>query len=139
MNPNKGFTLARTLYLFFWSIVIIYVLLSEIELLPTAYIAPDAQTLYGLNMLCIVLCLAGTWGCLRMFAIDKVKKNIEDSPQNIITWNIVRTSILGICILINAIIYYATLSDTTPLYCMLITLTGFVFCWPKREETSGKE
>lgn len=125
---------ARLTYICFWTITILFALLSECNVLPTGYVQADAQTSYALNMLCVLLTLGGSWGALRLFALKGVKERISRKPHQVPQWNMLRTCILGFCILLNAIVYFALLSDTTPLYCLLITLTAFIFCWPKQDE-----
>lgn len=136
-SPNLQF--ARTIYIAFWVVTALFALLSEIDILPTGYVQTDAQTSYALNMLCVLFTLGGSWGALRLFALKSVKERINKRPQQVPQWNMLRTSILGFCILLNAITYFAVLSDTTPLYCLLITLTAFIFCWPKDGEVGVKD
>ena len=111
---------------------------SELDVLPVAYLALDVQSAYAMNMLCVILTLAGTFISLRLFAVNKIKQEIQNAPCSITKWNIIRTIILGVCALINIMSYYALCNDTTSLYCFLITITGLVFCWPKKEEVASK-
>lgn len=137
-HTSPNLQLARTIYIAFWVVTVLFALLSETDILPTGYLQADAQTSYALNMLCVLFTLGGSWGALRLFALKSVKERIGNRPQQMPQWNMLRTSILGFCILLNAITYFAVLSDTTPLYCLLITLTAFIFCWPKDDEIGAK-
>lgn len=128
----------RGIYFAFLGVVLIFASLSELDVLPTAYLALNAQSAYAMNMLCVLLTLGGTFVSLRLFAMNKVKQNIKKNHSCIIEWNIIRTLILGVCMIINIMAYYALCNDTTPLYCFLITITGFVFCWPKMDEVASK-
>lgn len=134
MNNNTNLRLSRIIYIAIWLIIAIVFFLSERGILPVGYLPQDAATIYMLNMLCIVLTLAGVWGGLKLFSLKNVRSHITAHPQALPFWNVMRTCILGLCNFINLIVYYALVSDTTALYCLLITLTAFVFCWPKNGE-----
>jgi len=45
-----------------------------------------------------------------------------------------RIALLATAIFVNLLVYYALQSGTTPMFCLLITLAAFVFCWPKENE-----
>ncbi len=143
MENNNGksecsLKIPRCIYIAFWGLMLLYVMFSELDVLPVAYLALDVQSAYAMNMLCVILTLAGTFISLRLFAVNKIKQEIQNAPCSITKWNIIRTIILGVCALINIMSYYALCNDTTSLYCFLITITGFVFCWPKQEEVASK-
>lgn len=131
---NKDLLLARTLYISVWAAVAIFALLCESGLLPIGYVTANAQTEYMLNLLCIVLTLTCTWGSLRLFATKKVRKSISNKTNGLRNWNLLRTTILAFSIIINLITYYGLTNSTSALFCLLITLAGFVFCWPKHNE-----
>lgn len=135
-TSNKDLILARTLYLSVWAAVAIFALLCECDLLPIGYVTANAQTEYMLNLLCIVLTLTCTWGSLRLFATKKVRNSISNKTNGLRNWNLLRTSILAFSIIINLITYYGLANSTSALFCLLITLAGFVFCWPKHNETN---
>ena len=125
---------ARTIYLSVWCAIAIFALLCECNILPIGYVKANAQTAYALNMLCIVLTLACTWGSLRLFAFKGIRSKLNKHPQHLQQWNMLRTSILPLAILVNLITYYGVVNSRSALFCLLITLTGFVFCWPKHDE-----
>lgn len=127
---------ARIIYITILALDALYALLSEIGTLTTAFIPSNNETEYALNMLCIVFTLGASWGSLRLFATKPIHKQLCDKPHMAPTWNIVRESILGTAIFINTIVYYGMMNGTTPLFCLLITLTAYVFCWPKKDEIS---
>lgn len=131
--PTSAPRTSRIVYLSLCLLGFVYAVLCETDLLPTGYLPVTPQTAYALHMLCIVLTLAGTWGALRLFAVKRIKRALGDRPALLLPLNLLRTSIQALVIAVNLLIYYATLS-TTPLYCLLISLVGFIFCWPKDEE-----
>ena len=113
---------ARAFYLGAWAIFLMLAGLSEAEILPTQYITPTAESMYAITLTCILMGIG-------------VKKQIQtdESKKQLCRWNNIRTTIMSVAILFNLATYYATL-HTTPLYCMLIAIVGFVFCWPKDGE-----
>lgn len=125
---------ARVIYLTVWLLVAVFAALSETGIIATGYLVGDAETSYALHMLCVVLTLGGTWVGLRVFALKSVRRCLSQKPQSIPYLNLLRIAILALPIFTNLIVYYALLSGTTPLFCLLIALTGFVFCWPKKDE-----
>lgn len=126
---------ARAFYLGAWAIFLMLAGLSEAEILPTQYITPTAESMYAITLTCILMGIGGTWISLRLFTFPGVKKQIQtdESKKQLCRWNNIRTTIMSVAILFNLATYYATL-HTTPLYCMLIAIVGFVFCWPKDGE-----
>lgn len=132
MTPNLK--LARIIYIGVWAAVTLYALLSEAELLPVAYVKATPSLDYALNMLCVVLTLGTTWGGLRLFAFKKVKAMRTDRPSLLFSLNLLRIALLATAVFVNILVYYALQSGTTPLFCLLITLAAFVFCWPKENE-----
>lgn len=133
-SKDVSLRLARIYYLGVWCAVIIYAALSECDVLPSAYVQVNAQLEYALNMLCVLFTLCCTWGALRLFALKKLRTLREAKPQMLPMLNVLRTTVLATAIFINVLVYYALMHSTTPLFCLLITLLGFVFCWPKANE-----
>ena len=135
-NNNKtDLTLARAIYIGVWAATIVIAILYECHFLTEGYIKADAETEYALNMLCVLFTLGGTWGSLKLFATKHVRTALHNQPSKLPQWNMSRTGILACCIFINLIVYYGLMSGTSALFCLLISLTGFVFCWPKQGET----
>ncbi len=130
--PTNTPKVSRIVYITLCLLGIAYAAACEADLLPTGYLPVTPQMAYALQMLCIVLTLGGTWGALRLFAVRRVRQALGKRPNLLLPLNLLRTSIQGLVIAVNLLIYYATLS-TTPLYCLLISLIGFIFCWPKNE------
>lgn len=133
-TKSNNLLLARAIYISVWGAVIIFALLSECNILPSGYVEANAQTEYMLNMLCIVLTLTCTWGSLRLFATKRVKNSATQKANGLRNWNMLRTAILTFSIIVNLITYYGLANSTSALFCLLITLAGFVFCWPKNNE-----
>lgn len=135
MNTDRKSLLpARLIYIGVWIVVAVYAALAEAGWVSTGYVKPDATVEYALHLLCVLFTLCGTWGALRLLAFKQVRRTLTAHPQKLPQFNLVRTAVLGTAILINLLVYYALLSGTAPLYCLLITLLAFVFCWPKEGE-----
>lgn len=134
MTSKPNLLFARTIYISVWCTVGLFALLCESGILPIGYVNANAQSEYALNMLCIVLTLTCTWGSLRLFAVKRVRNRLNKHPQDLPQWNFLRTGIISLSILVNLITYYGLVNSTSALFCLLITLAGFVFCWPKQDE-----
>lgn len=124
---------ARLLYAAVWLVVVLFVALSETDVLPVGYIKDGAGLSYALHLSCIVLTLASTWGALRLPAFARVKRACEERRGLLPVLYMLRTSWLGVAALLDAVIYYGLLDGTTPLYCLLIAVVGLMFCRPSRE------
>ncbi len=126
--------LSRIIYVLVWIAAAVFALLCEADVLPVGFIPGDSQTGYALHTLCIFLTLGCTWGALRLFTIGVVRRRIQREGGVLIRWNVVRTLLLAVAIAANLVVYYGLMNSSTPLYCLFITLVGFVFCWPKNNE-----
>lgn len=126
--------LARIIYIGVWAAVALYAALCEAGFSPSACLKATASLEYALNMLCVALTLGTVWGGLRLFAFKKVRKMREERPRMLLSLNLLRIALLATAIFVNLLVYYALQSGTTPMFCLLITLTAFVFCWPKEDE-----
>lgn len=65
------------------------------------------------------------------FATKKVRNSISNKTNGLRNWNLLRTSILAFSIIVNLITYYGLANSTSALFCLLITLAGFVFSLAK--------
>lgn len=130
---------ARMSYAILWLVIVCYALLSEIDVLPTAYVKPDAQLLYALQILCVALTLLSTWGALRLPVMKTVRHACELHPERHYIYSILRMCWLGTAVLIDLIVYYALTADSWSLYCLLIGLVGLVFCYPSAPEPPAKD
>lgn len=125
---------ARITYIAIIVLLAVLATLFETDTITNGFIKADNETAYALNMLCIVLTLGFSWGCLRLFALSKIKEQITQNVVQLTFWNIVRTTSLGLTALIDLLAYYGMMNGTTPLFCLLIALASYVFCWPKQDE-----
>lgn len=124
---------SRIFYISVWAVLVLYVFLTEADVLPRGYVARDASLEYTLHLFCVLFTLGGTWTALRLFNGKKIRHTLTARPHLLPHYNFLRTGILASAIVLNVIVYYALDSSATPLYCLLVTLIGLVFCWPKDE------
>ena len=134
----KDLKTPRIIYIATWAALALVAAAFESGVLAAGFISADAQQAYVLHVMCILLGIGGTFSSLTLFRHKAVRRQLQatapsEAATNLGKWNIVRTLDMAIAILFNLVVYYGTMG-TTPLYCMLIALAGFVFCWPKTGE-----
>lgn len=116
----------------------LFALAFESGILTAGFLSLNAEQDYVIHLLCIFFGIGGTFGCLKLFRLKKVRAQLtqEDNLSAALSlqkWNIVRTLCMAVNIAVPLVVYYGTLG-TSPLYCLLIALTGHIFCWPKTGE-----
>ncbi len=124
-----------------WGVVGLFALLSELEVLPTAWLSPTAEVEYVCQLLCVALTLGSVPVALRLLVLPKVKMQLEKNPACVVKWHKLRLVLMVVPMVFNLAVYYALASTTGPLFCLLISLAAFVFCYPsayEAEEKSGK-
>lgn len=120
----------RVLYVCVWVLAAFMCVLEETNVLPKGFLQSSPQTDYVLHMICVVLTLSVTWGGLRLFAFKSIRAKLEQNPMLYPMLNVVRIGIVALVLFVDLFIYYALMSGTTPLFCMLIALVALLFCWP---------
>lgn len=134
----KDLKTPRIIYIGTWVVLALVAAAFESGILTAGFISADAKQTYVLHVMCILLGIGGTFSALTLFRHKSVRKQLQaadpsEAAFNLAKWNLVRTLDMAGFILFNLVVYYGTMG-TTPLYCMLIALAGFVFCWPKTGE-----
>ena len=139
-NPSsqRALLTLQKLYFLLWAAVGLLALLFETDVLPTAFLPADAQTEYVCQLLCVALTLGSVPVALRLLALPKVKMQLEKEPGRAVQWNKLRLVLMIVPILTNLVVYYALASTTGPLFCLLISLAAFVFCYPSAYEPEQK-
>lgn len=135
---------ARIIYVCFWIVLLLFVALSELEVLPVGYIKVDAQVQYALQMLCILLTLGVTWASLSVFMVPRARRQNRKTVCGVWDWSFLRVALLVLVALLNGVIYYGLLNTASPMFCMLITYMGLLICWPRNpkgrfENMDGKQ
>ncbi len=115
-----------------------FALLSEKGVLPTGYLGGNPQAQYLLDVVCVVLCTAGTYLALRLMSFDKVKNALKtEAAAAYYKWDNVRLALIALCVWVEVCVYYATLQSQTAHYALMISLVAAVFCIPTARERDG--
>ena len=103
-------------------------------------VQPSPELRYALLMLSICLTLSTAWLSVGM---SKFGGSSHRRPKGLalrLRHPALRVSVSGVAVLTNLFVYYALHPDTSPMFCLLISLTAFIFCWPSVDsETGGNE
>lgn len=128
----KKFKLPHYIYFLILINIIFLMGLHELELIPSGYYLADNNVMYFLQIFCIMSTLGSCWTSLRLFTGKKIQEQISKGESHLTKWNLIRISIITIPLFINLEIYYAILYNSSFLYCFLISLISFIFCWPQK-------
>ena len=103
-------------------------------------VQPSPELRYALLMLSICLTLSTAWLSVGM---SKFGGSSHLRPKGLalrLSHPALRVSVSGVAVLTNLFVYYVLHPDTSPMFCLLISLTAFIFCWPSVDsETGGNE
>lgn len=125
----------QIVFILIWLVVICWVVLCELNVLPQGYLFGSADAEYISNMFCILTAVGGTYLACRLFVFKRAKAELYDEEGNIVPeayrrWNNRRLLLLALAIFPSAFCHYAGPLSQTPLFCMLLALTGSLLCWP---------
>ena len=131
---------ARILYYIMGGIAILFAILCELDIVPPAYLHADsAEEHYRLDITCILITLLNTYTALRLPASTRAKKQLAADKRKYALIQCKSAILMAVAVYINLAVYYGTLRSTA-LYCLLISLIGFVFCYPKQlHDAENKE
>lgn len=123
-------------YVFFWLIPAFLLGAGEFDLLPVGLLADDVRAVYYFETLSIILTAICVPLALKLFSLVLKKKidqlTITTALQRYMQWSIVRLGLLEFSVILSILCYYLALSSTGNL-CMLIGLTGSLFCLPSEK------
>lgn len=123
---------ARILYYIMGGIAILFAILCELDIMPPAYLHADsAEEHYRLDITCILITLLNTYTALRLPASTRAKKQLAADKRKHALIQCKSAILMAVAVYINLAVYYGTLRSSA-LYCLLISLIGFVFCYPKQ-------
>ena len=98
----------------------------------------DGQARYVLDVLCVVLCIVGTYVALRLMSFKRVQHLLQTSGDAVYyRWVGIRTFIVALCIWSEVVVYFVTLQSQTAHYALFISLVAAVFCIPTQRERDG--
>lgn len=128
----KTLLLSRLLFAFVWVVACVVALLSELAILPVAYIRQDPAGQYATQMIGIVLALACIYVSLKWYKFSFIQRRLTDDSdaRQYQRLGLVRVLIIAVPVLYNIVMYYATLNGQLS-FCFLISMLASVFCWPK--------
>ena len=131
---------ARILYYIMGGIAILFAILCELDIVPPAYLHADsAEEHYRLDITCILITLLNTYTALRLPASTRAKKQFAADKRKHALIQCKSAILMAVAVYINLAVYYGTLRSSA-LYCLLISLIGFVFCYPKQlSDAENKE
>ncbi len=132
---NTTFKKLQTLYLGIWATAALFVGLSELEILPTAYLAESPTTRYVTDLVAVVLTFGGTFLALRLPAFAAAKREMADTDDATAyaayaKWSLRQLVCLAAVVWGNAVIYYACHFLSMAQYGLLIALIAAIFCYP---------
>ena len=120
-------------YIFFWVLPAFLMGAGELELMPVGGLADDAEAVYYLETIGILLTAVCVPLSLKLFSMvlkNKINElTVTLALKRYVLWSNVCLGILEVVVLFNLLCYYLTLSNTGNL-CMLIGLTASLFCLP---------
>ncbi len=122
-----------------WATTALFVGLSELEFLPTAYLAESPAARYITDLITIAVTFGGIYLTLRMPAFAKAKKEmaVEDDTQAYAAcakWTLRQLICLAIVVWSNAVLYYACDFTSMAQYGLIITLIAALFCYPSNPQ-----
>ncbi|MBR6926576.1 MAG: hypothetical protein IKH52_05145 [Bacteroidaceae bacterium] len=104
--------------------------------LPVGILGSQAQ--YVLDVLCVVLCIVGTYVALRLLSFKRVQQSLQTTAgAGYYRWVGIRTFIVAVCIWSEVIVYFITPASQTAHYALFISLVAAVFCIPIQRERDG--
>lgn len=123
---------SRILFVVVWIVSSVVAVLSELEVLPIAYVQLDATGQYIIQLIGIVLALACIYVSLKWYKFSFVQRWVANDIKDCGYYRLglVRVLIIAAPVLYNLIVYYATLNSQLS-FCFLISMLASVFCWPK--------
>ena len=129
----------KILFIVIWAVVLLWIVLQETGFMQQAFLPQSPYAVYAADFISAATAIIGIYFACRLFSLKRVKEelNVEDriaAHAALKKWNGLRMVILAVAILPSAFLYYAMCFRDTSLYCMLIALTGSLFCWPYSDD-----
>ena len=119
-------------YYLLWAFTALWVLLQEVDILPSYYLPHTAQLNYLVTLLCIVTSIGGSWLAYKLFSFKSVKAQLKQSQAKVKRWLFVRFLLIVVAIVPSVFFYYAGGYGETALYCFLIALIMSLLCFPRK-------
>lgn len=131
----------RIAYVGIWIAGAVWTLLSELDILPTEYLAHTPTADYAVSLASIITAIVGTYLALRLMAFKAIRRRLQDTAGNeadnsrlYVRLATARLGVMALALWTNAVLYYATAYVGSTRYCLLIAMIAAVFCWPSEGE-----
>ena len=112
------------------ALALIFVVLFELDMLPTGIMADDKQTDFLLTATMEIVSLGAAFLGLRLFKFEVVSKSlVEQKEKAMWKWGMTRLLILEAPMVINTLLYYIFM-NTTFGYLAIILLLCLPFVYP---------
>ena len=120
-------------YILFWALPLLLAVAYETGFLTVGLYADSPSDIYVWETAGILTAICCIPLALKLFSFVLRKKidgaDLEKALSGYVFWNGVRLGILEIAVLLNAFVYYLTLSNVGA-FCGLMALTASLFCLP---------
>ncbi len=111
-------------------LALVFVVLFELDILPTGIMADDKQTDFLLTATMEIVSLGAAFLGLRLFKFEVVSKSlVEQKKKAMCKWGMIRLLILEAPMVINTLLYYIFM-NTTFGYLAIILLLCLPFVYP---------
>lgn len=111
-------------------LALVFVVLFELDILPTGIMADDKQTDFLLTATMEIVSLGAAFLGLRLFKFEVVSKNLVERKEKAMwKWGMIRLLILEAPMVINTLLYYIFM-NTTFGYLAIILLLCLPFVYP---------
>lgn len=124
--------LSRLVYVLIWCLACVVAALSELDVIPVAYVHQTPAEQYAFQLIGLVLAVGCMYVCLRWERFSFIRLRMAASYYR---WELLRVIVIALPVLFNLWAYYATL-NTQLVFCFLISLVASIFCWPKEKPTA---
>lgn len=112
------------------ALALVFVVLFELDMLPTGIMADDKQTDFLLTATMEIVSLGAAFLGLRLFKFEVVSKNLVERKEKAMwKWGMIRLLILEAPMVINTLLYYIFM-NTTFGYLAIILLLCLPFVYP---------
>lgn len=117
----------------------LFALLSECEILPTAYVESQPQTDYIISFVSMLAALGSIFIAHSVMNAKRTKQLIAQGDDSLALMHYCKVArcrllVQMIGLLVCLVLYYAVLVLTSPMYCLIISVISYLFCKPSLRE-----
>lgn len=123
-----------------WLMAGLSAVLGELDVIPNGWVKPASEEEFLLNLLTVILTIAGVLLAIRLFTLNTTKglrrMNNEEALRSYHIWSVVRMGILCLVMMVGIVDYYLA-SSVSGVACSLIALCVTFYCWPSEAKISS--